>query len=75
MHSTLLTQTPRVLRSLGRGSGCQIKTEVDIERWYRNHDFPAVSNVLGGDVMLCCWRGRFSSAKEALDLYILHNGT
>lgn len=40
-----------------------------IEVLYTQQVFPAVSCVFGGDFIMWCWKGEFSSAKEALLRY------
>lgn len=37
-----------------------------MEALYIQQIFPDVSCIFGGDVIMGCWRGEFSSAKEAL---------
>ncbi|RHZ47039.1 uncharacterized protein CDV56_100865 [Aspergillus thermomutatus] len=48
----------------------QHQVDLEIELRYKNHNFPDVSDVFRGDIILGCWRGDFSTAKEALGLYI-----
>ncbi|PLB49653.1 kinase-like protein [Aspergillus steynii IBT 23096] len=48
----------------------QHEVDREIELRYKNHLFPDVSDLFGGNVILGCWRGDFSNAKEALDLYM-----
>ncbi|KAJ5111707.1 hypothetical protein NUU61_001337 [Penicillium alfredii] len=47
----------------------QHEVDHEIELRYKNHMFPDVSGLFGGNIILGCWRGDFSDAKEALDLY------
>lgn len=47
----------------------QQQTDIEIELRYKNHNFPDVSGVFRGDVILGCRRGDFTTAKEALHLY------
>lgn len=47
----------------------QQQADIEIELRYKNYSFPDVSDVFRGDVILGCWRGDFSTAKEALHLY------
>jgi serine/threonine protein kinase len=48
----------------------QHEVDHEIESRYKNHVFPDVSGLFGGNIILGCWRGNFPDAKEALDLYI-----
>ena len=48
----------------------QYEMDHEIELRYKNHVFPDVSGLFGGNIILGCWKGDFSDAKEALDLYI-----
>jgi serine/threonine protein kinase len=45
----------------------QHEVDHEIELRYKNHVFPDVSGLFGGKIILGCWRGDFSDAKEALD--------
>jgi hypothetical protein len=38
----------------------------DIEALYKNQVFPDVSHLFGGNIILGCWKGDFSSAEEVL---------
>lgn len=42
------------------------RVHLEIETRYRNQNFPDVTFLFGGDIILGCWVGRFSSAKDAL---------
>ncbi|PYI28478.1 kinase-like protein [Aspergillus indologenus CBS 114.80] len=44
--------------------------DFEIEDRYRKQQFPDVAEVRRGDIILGCWKGRFATAKEALDLYL-----
>ena len=44
----------------------QHQIDFEIELRYKNHNFPDVSDVFRGDIILGCWRGDFSDAKDAL---------
>lgn len=44
--------------------------DCEVEERYRKKEYPDVSHLLGGDVILGCWRGDFTSAEEALTRYI-----
>lgn len=48
----------------------QHEVDHEIELRYKNYIFPDVSGLFGRNIILGCWRGDFSHAKEALDLYI-----
>lgn len=48
----------------------QHQADIEIELRYKSYRFPDVSDVFRGDIILGCWRGDFSTAKEALELYI-----
>ncbi|KAH8427407.1 uncharacterized protein LDX57_005122 [Aspergillus melleus] len=43
--------------------------DAEVEERFRNQLYPDVSGLLGGEVILACWRGEFSSAEEALARY------
>lgn len=45
------------------------EADAEVERRFQRLEFPAVSGIYGGDVMLGCWSGRFSSAEEVLQSY------
>ncbi|KAJ5139001.1 uncharacterized protein N7515_003849 [Penicillium bovifimosum] len=49
----------------------QRKDDADREvgRRFQKRVFPAVTQIYGGDIILACWRGKFSSAKEVLQAY------
>ncbi|KAJ5274577.1 hypothetical protein N7505_003122 [Penicillium chrysogenum] len=40
--------------------------DAEVEKRFRNLQFPDVSHIFRGDVILGCWNGRFSSAEEVL---------
>lgn len=40
----------------------------EIETRYKNRNFPDVSDVFGGEIILGCWRGEIATAQKALDL-------
>ncbi|KAE8348029.1 kinase-like protein [Aspergillus coremiiformis] len=48
----------------------QREVDHEIESRYKNNVFPDVSGLFGGAIILACWRGQFSEAKEALDVYL-----
>jgi serine/threonine protein kinase len=43
--------------------------DFEIERRYKMQQFPDVTDLYCGDIILGCWKGKFVTAKEALDLY------
>lgn len=45
------------------------EAQLNIEALYRQQAFTDVSCVFGGEVIMGCWKGEFSSAKEALLRY------
>lgn len=44
--------------------------DFEIEQRFKEQQFPDVTELRGGDIILGCWRGQFATAKEALDLYL-----
>jgi serine/threonine protein kinase len=44
--------------------------DFEIEDRYKKQQFPDVTDVRHGDIILGCWKGQFATAKEALDLYL-----
>ena len=44
--------------------------DFEIESRYKKGQFPDVTNLYCGDIILGCWRGQFGTAKEALDFYL-----
>ncbi|GIK04366.1 hypothetical protein Aspvir_008447 [Aspergillus viridinutans] len=48
----------------------QHEVDHEIESRYKNHVFPDVSGSFGGNIIVGCWRGNFTDAKEALDRYM-----
>ena len=45
------------------------ETQLEIETLYRQQVFPDVTCVFAGEIIMGCWKGEFSSAKEALQRY------
>ncbi|KAJ5921096.1 hypothetical protein N7466_009422 [Penicillium verhagenii] len=44
--------------------------DFEIERRYKNHEYPDVSKLPHGYLILDCWRGDITTAKEALEIYL-----
>lgn len=44
--------------------------DFEIEQRYKKQQFPDVTGLWRGDIILGCWRGQFATAKEVLDLYL-----
>ncbi|KAJ5660904.1 uncharacterized protein N7484_000276 [Penicillium longicatenatum] len=44
--------------------------DFEIERRYRNHEYPDVTKIPHGDIILGCWRGDFVTAKQALESFL-----
>lgn len=44
--------------------------DLEIESRYKKQQFPDVTSIYCGNIMLGCWRGQFGIAKEVLDLYL-----
>lgn len=45
------------------------QADLEIETRYQNHDFPDVTCLFGGEIIMGCWNGSIPSAKEALIQY------
>lgn len=45
------------------------EAQLEIEALYRQHAFSDATCVFGGEIIMGCWKGEFSSAKEALLRY------
>ena len=43
--------------------------DIEVEKRFTNLEFPDVSHIFRGDIILGCWSGRFSSAEEVLRSY------
>ncbi|KAJ5931303.1 kinase-like protein [Penicillium verrucosum] len=43
--------------------------DLEVEQRYKNHEFPDVSHLFRGDIILGFWNGRITSVEEALALY------
>ncbi|RAK79946.1 uncharacterized protein BO72DRAFT_493782 [Aspergillus fijiensis CBS 313.89] len=44
--------------------------DIEMEDRYRKQQFPVVTDVRRGDIILGCWKGQFATAQEALDRYL-----
>lgn len=49
----------------------QLLADCEVEERFRSQVFPDVSGLFGGDIILGCWEGRFSSAEEALSRFVM----
>lgn len=47
----------------------QHDADIEVERRFQTLEFPTVTQIYGGDVILGCWSGNFSSAEEVLQSY------
>ena len=47
----------------------------EVERLYQEKEFPDVSNLPCGDVIIQCWLGEFDSAQQVWDLIKVYSAT
>ncbi|KAJ6093407.1 hypothetical protein N7486_008696 [Penicillium sp. IBT 16267x] len=48
----------------------QYAADIEVEKRFKNLEFPDVSHIFRGDIILGCWSGKFSSADEVLRSYL-----
>lgn len=68
LHSSI-PDVCSIERGFNAWSELSRETQLEIEALYRQQVFPDVTCVFAGEIIMGCWKGEFSSAKEALLRY------